>query len=136
MTGPYGGFTKYEKLSMNSLMLLSAIATLLGLLALIGTRYGWIRASGRLMLFVGAPILLGIHLNYSWASSGPVHRLDASLVAGLISSWAAAIALWEFTCWLGRRQATRLAESGRGDGIAPVTPPTPPGMRVRTGRFQ
>jgi hypothetical protein len=29
-----------------------------------------------------------------------------------------------------------IAESGRGDGIAPVTPPTPPGMRVRTGRFQ
>ena len=28
------------------------------------------------------------------------------------------------------------AESGRGDRIAPVTPPTPPGMRVRTGRFQ
>jgi hypothetical protein len=28
------------------------------------------------------------------------------------------------------------AESGRGDGIAPVTPPTPPGMRVRTGRFR
>jgi|GEM_PF-1376123 len=28
------------------------------------------------------------------------------------------------------------AQSGRGDGIAPVTPPTPPGMRVRTGRFQ
>ncbi len=28
------------------------------------------------------------------------------------------------------------AESGRGDGIAPVTPPTRPGMRVRTGRFQ
>ena len=28
------------------------------------------------------------------------------------------------------------AESGRGDGIAPVTPPTPPGMRDRTGRFR
>jgi|GEM_PF-1894901 len=27
-------------------------------------------------------------------------------------------------------------ESGRGDGIAPVTPPPPPGLRVRTGRFQ
>jgi WD40 repeat protein len=27
-------------------------------------------------------------------------------------------------------------ESGRGDRIAPVTPPTPPGMRDRTGRFQ
>jgi hypothetical protein len=28
------------------------------------------------------------------------------------------------------------AESGRGDGIAPVTPPTPPDMRVRIRRFQ
>ncbi len=28
------------------------------------------------------------------------------------------------------------AQSGRGDGIAPVTPPTPPGMRDRTGRFR
>ena len=28
------------------------------------------------------------------------------------------------------------AESGGGDRIAPVTPPTPPGMRLRTGRFQ
>ena len=27
-------------------------------------------------------------------------------------------------------------ESGGGDRIAPVTPPTPPGMRLRTGRFQ
>lgn len=27
-------------------------------------------------------------------------------------------------------------QSGGGDGIAPVTPPTPPGMRLRTGRFQ
>ena len=108
MTGPFGGFTKHEKLSMNSLMLFSAIAALLGILALIGTRYRWIRASGRLMLFVAAPILLGIHLNYTWASSGPVHRLDASFVAGLVSSWAAAIALWEFNCWLGRRQGTRL----------------------------
>lgn len=110
MTGSYGGFTSHEKLSMNSLMLFSAIATLLGVLALIGTRYGWVRTSGRLMLFVCAPILLGIHLNYSWASSGPSHRVDASFVAGLISSWAVSIALWEFTCWLGRRQATRLAQ--------------------------
>jgi hypothetical protein len=114
MAGPYGGFTKHERLSMNSLMLFAGIAAVLGIFALIGTRYGWIRASGRLMLIVVAPILLGIHLNYSWASSGPVHRLDASFVAGLISSWAAAIALWEFTCWLGRRQATRLAEQAVG----------------------
>ena len=28
------------------------------------------------------------------------------------------------------------AESGRGGRIAPATPPTPPGMRLRTGRFQ
>jgi len=28
------------------------------------------------------------------------------------------------------------SESGRGDGIAPVTPPTPPDMRVRIRRFQ
>jgi hypothetical protein len=34
------------------------------------------------------------------------------------------------------RQPTRRGESGRDDGIAPVTPPTPPGMRVRTRRFQ
>ena len=27
-------------------------------------------------------------------------------------------------------------KSGGGDRIAPVTPPTPPGMRLRTGRFQ
>jgi hypothetical protein len=26
-------------------------------------------------------------------------------------------------------------KSGRGDGIAPVTPPTPPDMRVRIRRF-
>lgn len=110
MTGPYGGFTKHEKLSMDSLVLFSAIAALLGVLALIGTRHRGIRASGRLMLFVVAPILLGIHLNYTWASAGPVHRLDASSVAGLVSSWVAAIALWEFNCRLGRRQATRLAE--------------------------
>lgn len=110
MTRPFGGFTEHEKLSMDSLMLFSAIAAVLGILALIGTRYGWIRASGRLMLSVVAPILLGIHLNYSWASAGPVHRLDASIVTGLVSSWAVAIALWEFTCSLGRRQATKLAE--------------------------
>ena len=30
----------------------------------------------------------------------------------------------------------QMAESGGGDGIAPATPPTPPGMRLRTGRFQ
>ena len=29
----------------------------------------------------------------------------------------------------------RIGESGRGDGIAPVTPPTPPDMRVRIRRF-
>jgi fucose 4-O-acetylase-like acetyltransferase len=107
MTGPYGGFTEHEKVSVNSLMLFTAIATALGILALIGTRYSWIRATGRLMLLVVAPILLGIHLNYSWASSGPIRRLDASFVAGLVSSLASAIALWEFTCWLGRRQATK-----------------------------
>ena len=28
------------------------------------------------------------------------------------------------------------AESGRDGRIAPATPPTPPGMRLRTGRFQ
>ncbi len=28
------------------------------------------------------------------------------------------------------------AQSGRGGRIAPATPPTPPGVRVRTGRFQ
>ena len=28
------------------------------------------------------------------------------------------------------------SESGRDGRIAPATPPTPPGMRVRTGRFQ
>jgi fucose 4-O-acetylase-like acetyltransferase len=107
---PSGGFTKHEKLSMNSLVLFSAIAALLGVLALIGTRYRWIRGSGRLILFIVAPILLAVHLNYSWISSGPVHRLDASIVTGLVSSLAAAIALWELTCWLGRRQAIRLAE--------------------------
>jgi hypothetical protein len=33
---------------------------------------------------------------------------------------------------------SRLAngQSGRPDGIAPVRAPTPPGVRVRTGRFQ
>ena len=31
---------------------------------------------------------------------------------------------------------TLIAESGRPDGIAPVRAPTPPGVRVRTGRFQ
>ena len=30
----------------------------------------------------------------------------------------------------------RTGESGRDDRIAPATPPTPPGMRLRTGRFQ
>jgi RNA polymerase sigma factor (sigma-70 family) len=30
----------------------------------------------------------------------------------------------------------RRTQSGGGDRIAPVTPPTPPGMRLRTGRFQ
>ena len=30
----------------------------------------------------------------------------------------------------------KTGESGGGDRIPPVTPPTPPGMRVRTGRFQ
>jgi hypothetical protein len=114
MAGPSGGFTKHEKLSMDSLMLFAAIATALGILALIGTRFRWIRVSGRLMLLVVAPILLGIHLNYSWTSSGPVHRLDASFVAGLVSSWAAAVALWEITCWLGRRLAIRLAELAVG----------------------
>lgn len=110
MTGPFGGFTKHEKLSMDSLMLFSAIAALLGILALIGTRHRWIRATGRVMLFIAAPILLGIHLNYTWASSGPVHNLDASFVAGLVSFWVVAIALWEVSCRLGRRQAIRLAE--------------------------
>ena len=118
LTGPYGGFTKHEQLSMNSLMLFSAIAAVLGILALIGTRYGWIRVSGRLMLFVVAPILLGIHFYYSWASAGPVHRLDASLVAGLVLSWAAAIALWDFTCWLGRRHTTKTAEHAGGGNSA------------------
>jgi hypothetical protein len=33
------------------------------------------------------------------------------------------------------RIIVNLAESGRGDGIAPVTPPTPPDMRVRIRRF-
>lgn len=28
------------------------------------------------------------------------------------------------------------SESGRGDGVSPVTPPTPPDMRVRIRRFQ
>jgi hypothetical protein len=35
-----------------------------------------------------------------------------------------------------QKQKENKAESGRGDRIAPVTPPTSPGMRVRTGRFQ
>jgi hypothetical protein len=35
-----------------------------------------------------------------------------------------------------RPHANNDGESGRGDGISPVTPPTPPGMRLRTGRFQ
>ena len=34
-----------------------------------------------------------------------------------------------------RRIKIILTESGRGDGIAPVTPPTPPDMRVRIRRF-
>jgi hypothetical protein len=33
---------------------------------------------------------------------------------------------------LGRRVRKIAGESGRGDGIAPVTPPTPPDMRVRS----
>jgi hypothetical protein len=33
-------------------------------------------------------------------------------------------------------KTTNRSESGRGDGIAPVTPPTPPDMRVRIRRFQ
>ncbi len=33
-----------------------------------------------------------------------------------------------------RKQET--IQSGRGGRIAPATPPTPPGVRVRTGRFQ
>ena len=37
MAGPSGGFTKHEKLSMDSLMLFSAIAALLGILALTET---------------------------------------------------------------------------------------------------
>ncbi len=45
-------------------------------------------------------------------------------------------------CWSLMKRGTiypprpNEGESGRGDGIAPVTPPTPPGMRVRTGRFR
>lgn len=53
----------------------------------------------------------------------------------------------EFTeHWASTIPATRRAirnrlkkkkgQSGRGDGIAPVTPPTPPDMRVRIRRFQ
>jgi len=110
MTGPFGGFTKHEKLSMNSLMLFSSIAALLGILAIIGSRYRWIRASGQLMLYIAAPILLGIHLNYTWASSGPVHRLDSTYVVGLLFYFVLAIALWELNCKLGRRQANALAE--------------------------
>ncbi len=34
-----------------------------------------------------------------------------------------------------RNSLKQEAESGRGDGIAPVTPPTPPDMRVRIRRF-
>ena len=33
-------------------------------------------------------------------------------------------------------QTNKDAESGRDGRIAPATPPTPPGMRLRTGRFQ
>jgi hypothetical protein len=87
IAGPFGGFAKHEKLSMNSWVLFSAIAALLGILAWIGTRYRWIRESGRLMLYIIAPILLAVHLNYSWASSGPVHRLDASIVTGRFHRW-------------------------------------------------
>lgn len=86
------------------------IAALLGILGLIGSSHMWIRLSGRLMLYVAAPILLGVHFNYSWASSGPVHQLDSSIVAGLVSSWVAAIAIWEFTCWLGSRHLKRFTE--------------------------
>lgn len=107
IAGPFGGFTRHEKLSMNSLMLFSGIAALLGVLALGGTHFRWIRTTGRLLLLIGAPVLLAIHLNYSWASSGPVHRLDPSHVTGLVLTWALAIALWEMTCCLGCRQATR-----------------------------
>ena len=35
-----------------------------------------------------------------------------------------------------KSKQNKTAKSGRGDRIAPVTPPTPPGVRVRTGRFQ
>jgi hypothetical protein len=38
------------------------------------------------------------------------------------------------SAWLPKEK--KKAESGRGDGIAPVTPPTPPDMRVRIRRFQ
>lgn len=119
MTGPFAGFSKHEQLSMNALMLFFAIAALLGILALIGTRYGWVRASGRLLLKVVAPILLGIHLNYSWASSGPDHRLPSRSI-GLIASWAAAIALWEFTCRLGCNHGSRTAgQDVEGHSAAP-----------------
>ena len=110
MAGAYGGFTRHEIVSMNSLMLFSVMASVLGILALIGTRYRWNRVSGRLVLYCVSPILLAIHLNYSGASSGPVHNMDLSFATGLISSLAAAIALWEFTCWLGRRYETNTAE--------------------------
>ena len=36
---------------------------------------------------------------------------------------------------IGVHRAQSRAGSGRGDGIAPVTPPTPPDMRVRIRRF-
>jgi hypothetical protein len=113
MTGPFGGFTHHERLSMITLMLFYAVAALLGVCALVGARHFWIRAWGRIMLFAIAPVTLGMHLNYTWASSGPIHRVDPSFVAGLISSWAFAIALWEFTCWLGRLQAAEVERAVR-----------------------
>jgi hypothetical protein len=49
----------------------------------------------------------------------------AMLVGGLLAAFGAK----------RPKLAARTAQSGRPDGIAPVRAPTPPGVRVRTGRF-
>ncbi len=84
-------------------------------------------------LSVIAVCALGVALlNYATSISSLSHLTPSPF--GSIIAWC--IAVSDVKSYLRYRRWNLKAESGRGDGIAPVTPPTPPGMRVRTGRFR
>ena len=65
-----------------------------------------------------------------WIDGGVIEVIASS--SGYESFQLAGAVDWIMVVVGGKQQA----ESGRGGRIAPATPPTPPGMRLRTGRFQ